>query len=136
MRSFFGWLTLKNLKIGHKLAVVGLPFLLPIGVLSWIVVQRTTADAAAARKEREGVEQARPLRALLRDAIRHRALAARTLNGAGAARGDLEAAAAQADADAAAADALDQKYGAELHTTERWQTIRRAGPPSRPASSP
>ncbi len=124
MRSLFGWLTLKNLKIGQKLAVVGLPFLLLIGVLSWIVVQRSAGDAGSAGKELEGVEQARPLRALLRDVIRHRALAARTLNGAGSVRGDLEAAAAQADADAAAVDALQTKYGADLHTTEKWQAIR------------
>ncbi len=124
MRYLFGWLTLKNLKIGQKLAVVGLPFLLLIGILSWIVVQRSAGDAGSAGRELEGVEQARPLRALLRDVIRHRALAARTLNGAGSARGDLEAAAAQADADAAAVDALQTKYGADLHTTEKWQAIR------------
>src|SRR4051794_35212984 len=114
MKFLIDLLTLKNLKIGQKLVVVGLPFLLPLGVLSWIVVQRSAADAAAGQKELRGVEYARPLRALLRDVLRHRALAAKTLNGSGAARGELEAAAAQADADAAAADALDRKYGAEL----------------------
>jgi twitching motility protein PilJ len=124
MKSLLDWLSLKKLKIGHKLAAVALPLLLTVGVLSWIVVQRSAADAGAARRELAGVEYARPLRALLRDVLRHRALAARTLNGAGAARGDLEATAAQADADAAAADALDGKYGADLHSTEKWRAVR------------
>ena len=85
MKWLCGWLTLKNLKIGQKLAVVGLPFLLPIGLLSWIVMQRSAADAATARRELSGVEYARPLRAFLDDVGRHRALAARTLGGAGSA---------------------------------------------------
>jgi methyl-accepting chemotaxis protein len=124
MKFFFAWLTLKNLKIGHKLLIVGAPFLLPIGVLFWIVFQRGSADAAAAKKERDGVEYARPLRALLRDVAGHEVRAARTLHGAGSARGDLEAAAAQVDADAAGVDAVDQKYGAELRTTAKWQAVR------------
>ena len=88
MRRIFGWLTLKNLKFGPR----SWPWSacrswLPIRVVSWIVVQRSAADAAAARKELEGVEQARPLRALLHDVVRHLGLAARTLHGAGSARG-------------------------------------------------
>lgn len=124
MKLIVDWFTLKNLKIGQKLAVIGLPFLLPIGVLSYIVVQHSTADARFTQKEIKGVEYARPLRALLHHVLQHRALATRTLNGGGSARGDLETTAGQVDQAAAAVDALDQKYGAELRSTDKWQAIR------------
>ena len=115
---------MKNLKIGQKLAVVALPLLLPVGVLSWMALRQSLGEAALAGKELQGLEYARSLRSLLHHVLTHRALASRTLNGAGSARGDLEATAAEADADAAVLDALDRKWGGELHSTEKWQAIR------------
>jgi twitching motility protein PilJ len=123
MKLIAEWFTLKNLKIGQKLAVIGLPFLLPIGVLSYLVVQHSTAEVGFTQKEIKGVEYARPLRQLLRRLLQHRVLATRTLNGGGSTRGDLETTAGQVDQAAAAVDALDQKYGAELRSTEKWQAM-------------
>ncbi|HVS34111.1 MAG TPA: methyl-accepting chemotaxis protein [Gemmataceae bacterium] len=124
MRLLLEFLSLKNLKIGQKLAVVALPLLLPVCVLSWMALRQSLGDAALAGKELQGAEYARSLRSLLHHVQMHRALASRTLNGAGSTRGDLEATAAELDADASAVDALDQKYGAELHSTEKWRAIR------------
>jgi twitching motility protein PilJ len=124
MGRFADWFTLKNLKIGQKLAVVGLPFLLLIGVLSYIVIRQSAADVGFAQKEVKGVEYARPLRDLLSRLMQHRALATRTLSGGGSTRGDLEKTAELIEQAAAAVDGLDQKYGAELRSTEKWQAIR------------
>src|SRR5258708_5672220 len=108
------WLTLKNLKIGHKLAGIGLPVLLPLGVLSYIAVRHSTTEVGFTQKEIRGVESARPLRQLLRHVLQHRVLAARTLGGGGSTRGDLETTAELVDQAVAAVEALDQKYGGEL----------------------
>jgi twitching motility protein PilJ len=118
------WFTLKNLKIGKKLAVIGLPFLLLIGVLSYLVIWHSAAEVRFAQKEIKGVEYARPLRDLLSRLLQHRALASRTLSGGGSTRGDLERTGERIEQAPTAVDVLDQKYGAELRSTEKWQAIR------------
>ena len=87
-------------------------------------MRHSTADAGFTQKEIKGVEYARPLRALLHHLLQHRVLARRALSGGGSTRGDLETMAGQVEQAAAAVDGLDQKYGAELRSTEKWQAIR------------
>jgi diguanylate cyclase (GGDEF)-like protein len=105
-----------RLRYAHKFVVVGLILLVPLGLVSAAYVRLQRDQIAFSAKERVGVEIMMPLVTLTADFVESRHLAVAGTAG-DARRPDL-------DADLARMDALDRRYGAQLHTSADWEGAR------------
>ena len=122
---------LKSLGISHKLVMIFFLMALPIGVLLSLFVSNLGSRVIATRNEQRGLAYIRELRQLADHLSLHQGASHAALEGAEAFRAQLAALESRVDADLAALDALDQKDGAVLKTTEGlaklrtgWQELR------------
>src|SRR5690242_6406022 len=77
--SAFG--VLNRLKIWQKLLVVGITFLVPLGVTTYFLLDEKQIKIDFARWELHGDDYIRPCARLLENAVRHRTLARRAFRG-------------------------------------------------------
>lgn len=122
---------LKNLGISHKLVVIFFLMALPIGVLLSLFVSNLGGRVIATRNEQKGLEYIRELRHLADHLSLHQGAANAALHGAEGFRAQVTAMQSRVDSDLTALEALDQKSGEVLKTTEglariknTWQELR------------
>src|SRR5258706_2146774 len=137
-RSGRMWLTPH---IWHKLAVIGLAFMLPLAVSSYLLAFENGRRIQFSQNELRGLEYLRPLGALLVDLGRHKTLSRQALMGERSVA-QLRECEARIDSDFAALAAAEQRLGRHLRTTAdqldssttpaglalSWQTLRAAEP--------
>ncbi len=149
-RLFCGWRpdiplpVLRRLNVGHKLALIGLVFTIPLALTTWFLVREQSIKIDFAQRESWGVEYLRPL-ARLQPALWEHRMAQRALLAGDRSAADAEARSSRR-VEAALKDlrAVDARLGARLHTTEtalaredraralpagiyeRWQESRKA----------
>jgi methyl-accepting chemotaxis protein len=122
---------LKSLGISHKLVVIFFLMALPIGVLLSLFVSNLGSRVIATRNEQKGLAYIRELRHLADHLSLHQGAANAALQGADGFRAQLTALQSRIDADLTTLEALDQKDGEVLKTTEglkrlknTWQELR------------
>ncbi|MGE3548044.1 MAG: methyl-accepting chemotaxis protein, partial [Kofleriaceae bacterium] len=123
--SAFG--VLNRLRIWQKLLVVGLMFLVPLGVTTFFLLDEKRIKIDFARQELYGDEYIRPCARLLENAVRHRSLSRRALRGDQVATelGDVER---RVDNAIAELSNVQERLGEPLHVDERNLAIQ--GKPS------
>jgi diguanylate cyclase (GGDEF)-like protein/PAS domain S-box-containing protein len=128
-------------RIWHKLAVIGLAFMLPLAVSSYLLAIENGKRIAFSQNELRGLEYLRPLGTLLLDLGQHQTLSRQALSGERPVA-QLRTCAARIDADFSALLAADQRLGGYLQTTadhldsattpaglvQSWQVLRAAEP--------
>ena len=122
---------LHRLRYTQKFVLIGLLFLVPLAASLYLLVREQNIAINFGRKELEGTYYLRPLRALLEDAQRYRALEYRSLTGATTSASEFSRIEAQIEEDFAALVEVDATYGASLGASDAaaalqqtWQTIR------------
>ncbi len=122
---------LKNLGISQKLVVIFFLMALPIGVLLSLFVSTLGSRVIATRNEQTGLDYIRELRHLADHLSMHQGAANAALQGAETFRAQVTALQSRIDSDFTTLEALDQKNGAALKTTESlallktgWQDLR------------
>lgn len=103
----------KRVSIGQKVVFVAAAFVLPIGVLLYLVVANINEFIHFARLETKGNSYQRPLESALDDTQRHQLLA-RT----GAAPAKLESVQARVDRAIGELEGVDQRFGVDLQFTD------------------
>ncbi|HEU4425855.1 MAG TPA: hypothetical protein VFR67_25230, partial [Pilimelia sp.] len=103
-------------RIWHKLAVIGLVFMLPLAVSSFFLAIENGRRIEFSENELRGVAYLRPLSALLVDVGRHNTLSRQVLRGERLAS-SLRALEERIDADFADLLAIDRRVGRQLRTT-------------------
>jgi len=116
---------LSRLKLGPKLALLGVLLLLPLAVTTTVLVRRWSTEITTADHANAGLAYARALRNVFEPLTAHRGAAALLATGdagAGAALNDAEAKLGTA---LAALAELDHRVGPELRTGERADQLAR-----------
>lgn len=120
-----------RLKIWQKLALVGVAFSAPIGVLLYFLVTGQAKDIDFAVNESRGIEYLAPVKKLLRDVQAHRGLANAFLSGDASLKGRLLDAQQAVSNDLDAVGSVDREYGQEYKSSEalaalgqRWAELR------------
>jgi twitching motility protein PilJ len=120
-----------RLKIWQKLALVGVAFSVPIGVLMYFLVTGQAKDIDFAVNESRGLEYLAPVKKLLRDVQAHRGLANAFLSGDASLKGRLLDAQQAVSNDLEAVGSVDREYGQEYKSSEalaalgqRWAELR------------
>ncbi|MGL4550131.1 MAG: methyl-accepting chemotaxis protein, partial [Gemmataceae bacterium] len=106
----------RGLKVWQKCALIAVPFLLPIAGLLYLVIIQNNEQIATAQKELRGLEYLRPVKQLAALLATHRGLSAAATN--------RPKVLSSIDEAVREIDALDGRYGAEFHTTEKWQLLK------------
>jgi methyl-accepting chemotaxis protein len=138
----------RELRIGHKLALVCLAFGIPIAALLYFLVREQQKPIDFARKELYGTAYLRPCRSLLQHVWEHRLLAHRQLSGEPVSSRELTDRPLNITNDLKALDEVERLYGLTLsqppeRTTQqylttikqRWQEIQRQQPNLKPEAS-
>jgi diguanylate cyclase (GGDEF)-like protein/PAS domain S-box-containing protein len=103
-------------RIWHKLAVIGLAFMLPLAVSSYLLAGENGRRIAFSQDELRGLEYLRPLGSLLIDLGQHKTLNRQVLSGERPVA-QLRECESRVDADFAALLAVDHRSGPYLRTT-------------------
>lgn len=122
--SLSRWTSLKRLHVWQKCALIGVPFLLPIAALLYLVVSQNNDQIAIAQAELRGLDYLRPVKQLTGQMSNYRGLTYRALNGDRAAEAERAKAAAAIDDTIREVDQADARLGAEFKTTEKWQAVK------------
>lgn len=116
---------LRNMTIAHKLILLSIICILPVGLLLYLLVEEQNVGISFAKKERIGVEYIKPIRQLLHDMQEHQ-VAFQTGSQ------QLSAKEQQVDQAFKAFEAVDARYGKELKTTplvrgfkSKWDTSKK-----------
>lgn len=117
-------LLLNRLSYPHKLALIGLVFLLPFFFSGYLLLSGINADITFAQRELAGFQSLQPLKNLLRAAQAHRGLSQFVLSGDPAALPRLDELKRQINAEISTLDAFDAKYGKMLNSTEEWTQVK------------
>lgn len=115
---------MNRLSFSRKMLAIGFVFLLPLAALSYQVAAEAQADISFAGQERKGNEYLQPVLSLIQHVQQHRAAAGAFLNGDPDYREVMRQKQAAIADDIGAIDALDQVYGAEFGSAERWQALK------------
>jgi methyl-accepting chemotaxis protein len=116
---------MRNLKIWQKLLLLGAVLLVPFAVVtSRMVLSIRTLGIDFAQQETRGLEHYRPLLSLLMHLQQHRGMANAWLSGDPSFKDKVSAKAAQIEADLGKVGELDQRYGGEFHTHDKWTNLR------------
>jgi methyl-accepting chemotaxis protein WspA len=115
---------LKNLNIGQKLALVGIVFTAPVGILVFLVASGFQKDIRVTDLERMGNTHLRTLRVLSSAIDEHQSVLWRNRNG-WATEPEVGAAATAVDTAFQAAQEVDHRTGADLETTPAGLSRRR-----------
>ena len=116
---------LKNLRIAHKLGVVGIVVCIPIAGLLFLLVEARGIRIDLTEREIAGVEYLKPLRAMFEHVPQHQGAVDVLPGGDESAEEQLPRIARLVDGDVSAIDAADQRFGKRLGTTGRWQALKR-----------
>jgi twitching motility protein PilJ len=116
--------TLKNLKIWQKLLLIGAPFLVPIGILFFLLLSAYNEQIDVTVQEKKGIEYLAALRQFIEHVPQHRGLTQGVLSGNEAGRKDQLTARSRIADDIKALDAVDQKYGTALRSTAKWNALK------------
>ena len=117
---------LSRLKYPQKFVLISLLFALPLAVVMVLLVEeQSTRIDNYGWKEKFGTEYLRPLQELMEDVQQHRRTATNyLLAGDTALESELSGLQAQIDQDFGALEVVDQKYGADLRSTEAFNALR------------
>ena len=126
MRKFFNplILLLNRLEYSKKFTVIGIIILIPFAVTLYLLVSEVTVGKEFVEKGRIGLEYNRLLRRLIEDMPQHRGMTNALLKGDISFRENRLNKQNEIDEDIEAIDAIDEKYGASLKTTEKWNAIK------------
>ena len=116
---------MKYLKIGQKLALLGVLFLIPFAIVTYIMVSSIDSEKVDfAKLELMGTEYYVPLSTLLKDLQEHNSAASAWLNGDPGFREKMAAASRDIEADIVVMDEVDRSLAPALHTSEEWRAVR------------
>jgi methyl-accepting chemotaxis protein len=115
-----GW----NLGDLQALVLIGAIFMMPIGLLTYDVLDAEYKQIRFAEKELRGTEHAAVLRDMQQQLLRHRNLVDRVLGGENAEIEQQAAARAALRKTVAKLDDLDTRYGAEWGSKAAWAAIK------------
>ncbi|MFA7242773.1 MAG: response regulator [Sulfuricellaceae bacterium] len=115
---------MNRLKYPQKFALITFLFLLPISLLMYFFVSAVNIQVQFAQKELVGTAYLRPLRLLLEDVLRARVLARERLAGSAARSEELAQVQARISKDLEALAVADRKWGAELNTGGKSESVR------------
>ncbi len=116
--------SLRDLKIGQKLALIVLMMSVPIAVLVWLFIDARNVQIEAAQREMQGVEYLRPLRGMLEMLPEHRAESHMLLLGDAKVSSDLRDLQPRIDALLPQVDNIDRVYGGEFGTSQLWDHVK------------
>lgn len=121
----FPAVTLMNrLKYLQKFFLIGMLFMLPVGLSMYLIVAEIDKEIDFAKKERVGIEYNNGIRKLLEHLQQHRGMANANLNGDASFKEKLLIKQAQIEDDIRDIDQIDQKFGITLKTTEKWHSVK------------
>ncbi len=115
---------LNRLTYSRKFLLITVVFLVPIIILTYQLASQFGADINFARKERKGVAYLSPTLSLLQHVQQHRGAANTFLSGDATFKDIMAQKQALIVEDIAAIDSVEQAYGIELKSSERWQEIK------------
>ncbi len=115
---------LNRLTYSRKFLLITVVFLVPIIILTYQLASQFGADINFARKERRGVAYLSPTLSLLQHVQQHRGAANTFLSGDTSFKDIMAQKQALIVEDIAAIDSVEQAYGIELKSSERWQEIK------------
>ena len=103
-------MTLRNLKVWQKLALMGAVFMLPFAVMTYEMASSIdTLGVEFARQEIRGLEYHRPLVKLLQDLQQHRDMSAAWLSGDASFKERLDSKTADVENDIKKVDEIDRR---------------------------
>ncbi len=124
-KIFQSAITIMNrLTYSGKMLLLTAVFLIPIVILTFQLALQFGKDIDFTRQERKGVEYLGPTLSLLQHVQQHRGASNTYLSGDGSFKDIMVQKQASIKEDLAAVDAVDQLYGSEFKTTERWQSLK------------
>ncbi len=124
-KIFQSAITIMNrLAYSGKMLLLTAVFLIPIVILTFQLALQFGKDIDFTRQERKGVEYLGPTLSLLQHVQQHRGASNTYLSGDGSFKDIMVQKQASIKEDVAAIDAVDQLYGSEFKTTERWQSLK------------
>jgi methyl-accepting chemotaxis protein len=115
-----------NLRYAPKFVLLGVAFLTPLGIITYLQTKQATHDLELNQAEREGVAYATPVRVLMQAVQKNRLLHVAQLAGVGNYKQPLAAAQAELEVAVTGVDAVDARLGAALKTTDRWRRTKAA----------
>ncbi len=124
-RIFQSAITIMNrLTYSGKMLLLTAVFLIPIAILTYQLASQLGTGIDFTRQERKGVEYLRPTLSLLQHVQQHRGAANTFLSGDKSFKDIMAQKQASIKEDFAAVDAVNQFYGSEFKTAERWQALK------------
>lgn len=115
---------IRDLKIWQKLMLIAAAFALPIIVLLYLLVAQLNKEVDLAQREKNGIEYILTARKLLKDTQQHRGMSVAFLSGDASFREPMLARQADIAADLRALETVDQKFGADLKTTDNFNALK------------
>lgn len=115
---------LNRFKYSKKFALIGFIIILPFAATLYMLASEINVGIEFAQKERMGVEYNLPLRKLLENMQQHRGMAGGFLSGDASFKEQILSKQNQLDENIKAVDAMDQKYGAFLKTSDKWKMLK------------
>jgi signal transduction histidine kinase/DNA-binding response OmpR family regulator len=115
---------LDRLKYPQKFALISLLFILPLGVVMYLLISEINDRIGFARKEMGGNQYLRPLRAMQEHAGQSRFFAKAYAEGNVTLRPDLIRQQAEIDAHFAALEKVEKEYGASLNTAHKFGALK------------
>lgn len=115
---------MNRLKYPQKFALISLLFVLPLALVMYLLISEINERIDFSQKEIHGTMYLRPLRKLLEHVPQERMLADSYLSGRVSLRPELERKEAEVDEDFVALEAVDQKLGKILQTTEKFSALK------------
>src|SRR5580693_2113983 len=108
---------LRNLRLWHKIVLIIVAFVVPVGVLAFFTFQSFEENIDITRLERDGTAFLRPVADLLHQVTVHRVLVQRYQAGEKQLQPDILSNEQQIDQAFAAVDQARQQYGKQLEYT-------------------
>jgi signal transduction histidine kinase len=126
MSSFFAptIAVMNRLKYVQKFLLVGLLLVVPLALVLSQYLAEVEYDINFSAKEQLGLEYNGPLVGLLAEVQRHAAISSAYLSGYNTFEEEIEPTQAAIEARMADVDAVDERLGAELGTSEAWAEIK------------
>lgn len=115
---------LNRFKYSKKFALIGFIIILPFAATLYMLASEINVGIEFAQKERMGLEYNLPLRKLLENMQQHRGMAGGFLSGDASFKEQILSKQNQLDENIKAVDAMDQKYGASLKTSDKWKMLK------------
>ncbi len=115
---------MNRLKYLQKFLLIGVLFMLPVGLTMYMLVTNIDKEINFAKNERLGIEYNNGIRKLLEHLQQHRGMANANLNGDTSFKELLLEKQTEIEQDIRNVDRLDQRLGGRLKTTDKWNSIK------------